>query len=322
MSDHETIEVVVHGMTRSSDRTLVLELRPVAPNAVLPAFEAGAHIDVHLGSLIRQYSLLGSDDETRGYRIGVLREQDGRGGSAAVHDSLRVGDQLRISAPRNTFPLEPSATHSVLIAGGIGLTPLVAMAEHLHRERASFELHAYSASEETLPLREHLADRPWAPRVRLHYSADGDSLRTRVPDAIASPQPGTMLYVCGPPGFIDAPVGYADVAGSPEEAVRVERFVLAEPVETTGASFTVIAASTGQEMGVGEEETIAEVLERNGFQVFLSCEQGICGSCITDVLDGIPDHRDEVQSPAEHASNTLINVCCSRSRTPTLTLDI
>ncbi len=252
----------------------------------------------------------------------MLREREGRGGSAAVHDALRVGDRVRISEPRNTFPLDSAAGHSVLLAGGIGLTPLVAMAERLHREGASFELHAYSASEETLPLREHLASRPWASRVQTHYSATGDSLRAGAPETIASPQPGAVLYVCGPPGFIDAAVAYAAAAGWPEEAVRTERFVLAEPVELSGAAFSVIAASTGQEMGVGEDETIAEVLERNGFQVFLSCEQGICGSCITDVLDGIPDHRDEVQSPAEHASNTLINICCSRSRTPTLTLDI
>lgn len=324
MSAHDTLEVVVHAMSIASERrpegTLLIELRAADPAEPLPPYQAGAHIDVHLGGLIRQYSLLGDPGQPGRYLIGVLRERESRGGSRAIHERLRVGDTLTISAPRNTFPLDESAGYTVLLGGGIGITPLVAMAERLDALGAPFEFHVYAADEASLPLAEHLAARPWAARVRRHYSAAGDSFRTAAPDAILDPPPGAAVYVCGPPAFIDAAV--ERTASWPEGAVHVERFALAEPVVTDGASFTVIAASSGQEMPVGEHETIAEVLERNGYEVFLSCEQGICGSCLTGVVAGIPDHRDEVQTAAEHAANTQINVCCSRARTPTLTLDI
>ncbi|HEY0246930.1 MAG TPA: PDR/VanB family oxidoreductase [Gryllotalpicola sp.] len=321
MSAPELIDVVVRRLTPAGERVLLIELRS-ADQTPLPLFEPGSHVDLHLGPFVRQYSLLSSDDDTERYLIGVLRERDGRGGSAAVHDTLRVGDRLRISPPRNTFPLDLAARHSVLVAGGIGITPLAAMAERLHREGASFELHVYSASEATLPLGEHLASRPWRDRVVTHFSASGDSFRGNAPVVVPWPAAGVALYLCGPLGLVASATSYASAAGWPQSAVHVERFERAEPVETGGEAFTVVAASTGQELSVGEEQTIAEVLERNGFEVSLSCEQGICGSCITRVLDGIPDHRDEVQTSAEHAANTQINICCSRSRTPVLTLDI
>ncbi len=322
MTGHDVVNVVVHQMTRASDRILLIELRPTAGDDLLPPFEAGAHIDVHLGALVRQYSLLGPAQDRHRYRIGVLRELAGRGGSAAIHDSVRVGDLLRISLPRNTFPMVSAIGHTVLLAGGIGVTPLVAMAERLHQAGESFELHVYSASERTSPLREYLAGRPWAERVWPHYSDTGDSFRTGPPAAVHAPAPGARLYVCGPAGFIDAATACAAAAGWPADAVHAERFAPAASVRTDGDSFAVIAASTGRRMEVGQDETIAQVLERNGFEVFLSCEQGICGSCLTGVLEGVPDHRDEVQSDAEHAANSQINICCSRARTATLTLDV
>ncbi len=323
-ASHELVDAVVHSMALAGDRVLLIELR--APTGELPGWQAGSHIDLHLSDsrgtpLIRQYSLLGSDADASRYLVAVLRERAGRGGSAAVHDRLRVGDRLRISAPRNTFPLA-AAARSLLVAGGIGITPMLAMADRLERDGADYELHAYSASMATMPLLEHAAGRPYAGRLVTHLSSTGDSMRAGAPPYLGAPGPGDALYVCGPPAFIDAVVGSAAAAGWPEESVHVERFELAEPLELTGDAFAVVAASTGLRMPVAEDETIAEVLQRHGFEVFLSCEQGICGSCITGVLDGIPEHRDEVQSAAEHAANTQINICCSRSRTPTLVLDI
>lgn len=322
MSASTLLDVVVERREPAGDRVLLIELRAADPAVPLPRFDAGSHIDLHLGELVRQYSLLGADDDPARYLIGVLRERAGRGGSAAVHDTLRVGERVRISPPRNTFPLDPGARHSVLVAGGIGVTPMIAMAERLHREGASFELHVYSSTSAAQPLREHVASRPWAGRVVAHHSAAGDSFRGNAPAVIPRPAPGLALYLCGPVGMIASATSFAAAAEWPRDAVHVERFERGEPLETAGDAFTVIAASTGQELPVGEQETIAEVLARHGYETFLSCEQGMCGSCITRVLAGVPDHRDEVQTPAEHAAGDRINICCSRSLTPVLELEI
>jgi vanillate O-demethylase ferredoxin subunit len=317
-----SLEAVVRRLEPAGERVLLIELGPADPSVPLPAFEAGAHIDLHVGPFVRQYSLLGSDDDPSRYLVGVLREPDGRGGSAAIHASLKVGDRLRISAPRNTFPLDLAAEHSVLVAGGIGVTPLVAMAERLHREGRSFELHVYSPTPGTLPLREHIASRPWHDRVVTHYSAEGDSFRGNAPDVIPRPAPSVAVYLCGPMGMIASATSFAAAVEWPRDAVHVERFERGEPLDTGGDAFTVVAASTGERLDIGEQETIAEVLDRHGYETFLSCEQGMCGSCITRVLAGIPDHRDEVQTAAEHSANTQINICCSRSLTPVLELDV
>ena len=314
-----TIPVVVHAQTLASARSLLIELRPV--EGELPRAEPGAHVDLHLatatGTVVRQYSLLDVTDPSR-YLICVQREPEGRGGSRHVHESLRVGDLLTISAPRSTFPVPEDVDHVVLVGGGIGLTPLLGIAGGLHERGVGFELHCYSRGE--LPLEEYLASQVYADRLRRHRSDLGDSLRaSRPPWSIT---PGTVVYACGPAGFLAAVRERAAAAGVPADRVHVERFVVEEPIDLGGAGFTVVAASTGERMAVDEGETIAEVLERCGYGVVLSCEQGICGSCLTGVVDGVPDHRDEVQTAAEHAANTQINVCVSRSWTPVLTLDL
>ncbi len=322
MSAADPLEVVVASRSPAGERTLLIELRAADPAIPLPSFDAGSHIDVHIDGFVRQYSLLGSDDDRARYLIGVLREHAGRGGSAAIHDRLAVGDRLTVSRPRNTFPLDLAARHSVLIAGGIGITPLAAMAERLHRDGASFELHVYSPSPATLPLREHLESRPWRDRVALHYSSRGDGFRGNAPTVIPRPAPGLAVYLCGPMGMIASATSFAGAVGWPRSDVHVERFERGQPLDAAGEAFTVVAASTGERLHVAEHETIAEVLIRHGYPTSLSCEQGICGSCIIPVLAGTPDHRDEVQTAAEHEADDRINVCCSRSRTPVLELAV
>ncbi|MFC8731812.1 PDR/VanB family oxidoreductase [Luteimicrobium sp. NPDC057192] len=321
MSAGELVDVVVGRITPDGERVVLVELLPAGPHP-LPPFEAGAHVDLHVGGFVRQYSLLGSDDDAGRYVVGVLRERAGRGGSAAVHDTVRSGDRLQVSVPRNTFGLDPEAEHSVLVAGGIGLTPLVAMAERLHREGRSFELHVFTWSAGTLPLGAHLASRPWRDRVVTHFSSAGDSFRGKAPAVVPRPRPGLALYVCGPLGLTASATACASALEWPRADVHVEHFERSAPVETGGDAFTVVAASTGTAMAVAGDETIAEVLRRHGYDVVLSCEQGICGSCLTGVVDGVPDHRDEVQTVDEHAANAQVNVCCSRSQTPTLTLAV
>lgn len=314
-----TLPVVVHAQTLASERALLVELRPV--DGELPPAAPGAHVDLHLptppGTVVRQYSLLDVTDPSR-YLICVQREPEGRGGSRHVHERLRVGDGLTISAPRSTFAVQDGAHHAVLLGGGIGLTPLLGMAGWLHAQGASFELHCYGRGR--LPLAEYVARQPYADRVCWHDSDAGDSLRQAAP--AWSITEDTVVYACGPAGFLDAVRKRAADAGLAADRVRVERFTAEEPADLAGDAFTVVAASTGERMAVADGETIAEVLERHGYDVVLSCEQGICGSCLTGVLDGVPDHRDEVQTAAEHAANSQINVCVSRARTPVLTLDV
>lgn len=313
------IDVVVHAQTLASSRTMLIELRPLA-GAVLPAAEPGSHIDVHLGSQIRQYSLIEIATPGR-YLVCVQHQPQGRGGSRYVFDRLRVGDRLRISAPRNTFALDGGAASTMLVAGGVGITPLLAMAERLCAEGRVFRLHAYARSRTEAPLAEYVATRPYADSVTWHLSEEGDSLRSGAPAWIATPDATSLtLYVCGPSGFTDAVRRHAIGAGVAEDAVHSERFAAEETVDTSGGAFTVIAASSGQRMPVPDGRTVAEVLEEHGYPVTLSCEQGICGSCVTSVLGGLPDHRDELLSETEHQDQMC--VCVSRAFTPELTLDV
>lgn len=314
-----SIDVVVHAQTLASSRTMLIELRPVA-GAVLPAAEPGAHIDLHLGAQIRQYSLL--DTATPGrYLVCVQHRPQGRGGSRYVFDRLRVGDRLRISVPRNTFSLDEDATSTLLVAGGVGITPLLAMAERLWADGRDFGLHAYARTREEAPLAEYVAGRPYAERVTWHLSEQGDSLRAGRPAWLEQVGPASSaLYVCGPAGFTDTVRHHALAVGVAEDAVHSERFTAEEPVDTSGETFTVVAASSGRRLSVPAGRTVAEVLEEHGYPVALSCEQGICGSCVTSVLGGRPDHRDEVLSDAEHQDQMC--VCVSRALTPELVLDV
>ncbi|WP_235734990.1 PDR/VanB family oxidoreductase [Nocardioides alcanivorans] len=315
-SSQDTIDVVVHAQRLASERSLLIELR-AGHGGLLPSADPGAHVDVHLGSLIRQYSLIDVSDPTR-YLVCVQHEPTGRGGSKLVHQRLRVGDRLRISHPRNNFGLHDGPHHAVLVAGGIGITPLLPMAETLEASGTSYELHCYSRG--PMPLREHIEQRAYAHRIVHHDTLIDDSLRAGPPKWTV--RDDTIVYACGPSGFLEAITAYAAAAGLAPEALRTERFGVSEPVDVTGGSFTVVAASTGQRMPVAQDQTIAHVLESHGYDVALSCEQGFCGACLVGVIEGVPDHRDEIQSDAEHAANTRINVCVSRSCTPELTLDI
>ncbi|MGJ0184666.1 PDR/VanB family oxidoreductase [Corynebacterium glyciniphilum] len=311
----------VHSMTRAGRDVVLIELHPTHDGAFPPA-TAGAHIDLHLGPVIRQYSLLGDPRDTARWLIAVKREEDGRGGSEVIHTQLRVGHTVEVTGPRNHFELQHptgGAGRTILLAGGIGATPLTAMAEQCAATGREFTLHCYASDADGLPLRDHLVARPWSPNIVEHLSNDGESLRSTdtLPQSYAD---GDDLYICGPAGFISRALELAESGRWPADAVHVERFAPTEQPDLTGDAFTVTVASTGASYPVAEHDTIAEVLAAHGVAVELSCEQGICGACLTGVVDGVPDHRDEVQSPDEHAANTQVTLCCSRSRTANLTL--
>lgn len=288
----------------------------------LPAFTAGAHIDVHLGgSLIRQYSLCNDPAERHRYCIAVLREPQSRGGSQAVHEQVQEGQTLTISEPRNHFPLVP-AKRTMLIAGGIGITPILAMARTLHAQGASFEMHYCGRSATRMAFLGELTDSPFKASVHIHADDGKGYAPFDAPAALDRPQPDTHLYVCGPGGFMGHVLETAKNTGWAEGQLHREYFAAA-PVDTSGdGSFELKLAKSGQSIEVPANKTALEVLLAQGFDIPFSCESGVCGTCLTRVIEGTPDHRDSYLTDAERAACNQFLPCCSRSKSPVLVLDI
>jgi vanillate O-demethylase ferredoxin subunit len=295
-----------------------------ADGAPLPAFEAGAHIDVRVApGIVRQYSLCNAPWERHRYQIGVLRTPDSRGGSAGLHERLRVGDPLCISAPRNHFPLVPQARNSLLLAGGIGVTPLISMAEQLAALGAPFELHYCTRSLARTAFRNRVRDSAYASQVRFHIGDGAVGSGLDLSACLARPEAGKHLYVCGPEGFMQAVLATARVQGWPDALVHTEFFSSANAAPKAGDEpFEVRLARTGRVVTVAADRSVAQALAEAGVEVLTSCEQGVCGTCLTRVLDGIPDHRDSYLSAGEQAANDQFTPCCSRSWSPVLVLDL
>lgn len=288
--------------------------------AELPAFSAGSHIDVHLpGGLTRSYSLCNPSSERHRYSLGVLKELAGRGGSQAVHASLQVGSALSISPPRNAFPLREDAPSSLLLAGGIGITPILCMAHRLHELGSDFRLHYAARSRRRAAFVEHLEGSAFSHRVSLQFDDAAGGMT--VGDAVAQATAATEIYVCGPAGFIDHVYALARERGI--EGARLHREYFAAPKgPATGDAFHVRLARRGIELPVPAGRTLLEVLRDADVEVPTSCEVGVCGACMTRVLNGQPDHRDEILSEGERSSGEWITPCCSRSLTPVLVLDL
>ena len=289
----------------------------------LPAFEPGAHLDIHVpGGLLRQYSLCNPANETHRYQIAVLRDPASRGGSEAMHDQLNEGDIVRISAPRNHFPLQAGVPHTLLMGGGIGITPVLCMAEQLGRTGGSFELHYCTRSPSRTAFHDTLRNGPFADKVQFHFDDGAPEQKLDIGAKLASCSPDTHLYVCGPKGFMDAVLGKARELGWPESRIHFEYFGAEVVHKADDGSFEVEVASSGKVITVGAEESIAAALAAAGVEVPLSCEQGVCGTCLTRVISGTPDHRDMYLTPAEQEQNDQILVCCSRSKSARLVLDL
>ncbi|WP_277372336.1 PDR/VanB family oxidoreductase [Pseudomonas sp. AA-38] len=315
------IEVIIRAMRLEAEGILGLEL-VAADGTPLPPFEAGAHIDLHLpNGLIRQYSLCNDPRERHRYRIAVLRDAASRGGSQAVHELLRIGQRLSISAPRNLFALDEQAPRSLLLAGGIGITPLLSMAWRLHALGADFALHQCVRSGKLAAFAERLASAPFAACTHLHCDDGASEQKLDLPALLAAEPAGSQLYVCGPNGFMDYVLDTARAQGWAEERLHREYFA-APAAESGGGAFTLRIASSGLELHVPEDRTALEVLEDAGFDIPVSCGQGICGTCLTRVVDGQPEHRDLFLSEEEKARNDQFTPCCSRSRSACLVVDL
>ncbi|WP_221796193.1 PDR/VanB family oxidoreductase [Oceanobacter mangrovi] len=319
------IDVEIRSVQRQSGRVNSYELVALSGQP-LPAATAGSHIDVHLPvsadkTLIRQYSLCQDGSDPAVYRLGIQREAESKGGSSYIHEHWKVGTRLQISTPRNLFELNPEATHSVLLGGGIGITPVMAMAWQLHAAGKSFELHYSVRSLADAAFIGELQQAPFASRVHVYLAEDNSRLDpSRV---LSKPGMTTHLYACGPIGYMDFIWEEAQALGWANSQLHREYFDAPEPqAESDETPFRVRLNQSGAEYDIPADQSVAEVLMAAGVDIPLSCEKGICGSCLTRVIDGIPDHRDLYQTEEEQAANDQFTPCCSRSKSPLLVLDL
>lgn len=282
----------------------------------LPPFTAGAHVDVSVAGTLRQYSLCNDPAGRDLYEIAVLREPASRGGSEAIHAGFQAGGRIRIGLPRNHFALRPGAGPVLLFGGGIGVTPMLAMAAELHAAGRAFSLHYCARSAAGMAFRERLAQAPYATRVALHLD-DGAAAQRLDPAAVLTAAgPQAQVYVCGPGGFIDWICTAAREAGLPAGQIHREIFAAPEtaaPDAGTVGGFEVEIASTGAVYAIGAEDSILDVLEAQGIEILRSCQQGICGSCVTRVLAGTPIHNDYVLTDEDRDEQGLFTPCCSRA---------
>lgn len=302
----------------AADDVLTLALVPIDGRSV-PPWEPGAHIDLVLpAGLTRQYSLCGEPSDRRRWKIAVLREHSGRGASQYVHDHLRAGDEVRVRGPRNRFPLVKAESY-VLIAGGIGITPILPMVRYLASTGADWHLHYGGKRRSSLAFRAEL-DRIGSHRVRI-YAEDETGL-INLQQALGSPAAKTAVYCCGPASLLDAVTGYC--SDWPANALHVESFA----PQTTGGSvgdsgtFEVELARSGVTVPVKPGVSILDAVEAAGIPVRWSCREGICGTCETKVLDGEVDHRDSLLTRAEREANDTMFICVSRARTRSLVIDL
>ena len=316
-----SIQVQVARKTREAEGIASFELVRVG-GGPLPAFSAGSHIDVHVpGGIIRQYSLCNDATESSRYRIAVLRDPASRGGSVGMHDAVNEGDVLEISEPRNHFPLQ-EAPRTLLLAGGIGVTPLLCMAQRMAHTGAAFDMHYCTRSAERTAFHAEIGAAPFAGQVHFHFDDGAAEQKLDLPALIATPEPGTNIYVCGPKGFIDHVVATAKAQGWPDAHVHLEYFGAAPVDHLADSAFEVKLASSGKIYTVPEGQSVTQALMAHGVEIMVSCEQGVCGTCITRVLEGTPDHRDLYFTDEEKAAGNEFTPCCSRSKTPLLVLDI
>lgn len=308
---------------RIDDRGNIARIRlvPEQGGAIVP-FDAGAHLDLYLPEigLWRQYSLCSDPAETGFYEIGVLKDPESRGGSVKVHETAVDGAVFTVEGPRNHFPLVEGAATTVLFGGGIGITPMIAMAKRLHAVGQDFTLHYCTRSESVTAFLDELKGCGFADKVVFHFD-DGDAAqRLDLTRDMPAPAENTHLYVCGPQGFMDWVIAGAEAAGHVSSHVHREYF--SADVELSGDGFEVECAQSGVTVTVGPDDTIAKALAKAGIKIEVKCEEGVCGTCLTDVLEGEIDHRDQFLTDEEREDGDVMCACCSRAKGPKLVLDI
>ncbi|KII27575.1 Vanillate O-demethylase oxidoreductase [Pseudomonas fluorescens] len=318
---HNWIEVRVASRSMEADNIVSLEL-VLASGDPLKSFSAGSHIDVELpNGMIRQYSLCNDSSQQHRYQIAVLLDPATRGGSASVHGDIKENQIIRISEPRQHFPLTP-AKHSILIAGGIGVTPILCMADHLKSSRADFEMHYCTRSLSATAFAQRIRSSAFSDRVHFHFDDGEPAQKFDIQAVLSAPNSDTHLYVCGPKGFMDFVIDSAKHLGWPDGQIHLEYFAGQSANSLENTNFQVKIFSTGQLFDIPADKSIVASLLENGVEISVSCEEGICGTCVTRVLEGVPDHRDLYFNEEEKEKNDQFTPCCSRSKTPVLVLDL
>lgn len=313
------IPVSVIGRNDEARDIISLKLTGTSTGA-LPVFCAGSHIDLELEpGLIRQYSICSDPSDRSHYRIAVLKDTQSRGGSIAVHERIRAGETIRISKPRNNFKLNEAAKYSLLLAGGIGITPLLAMAYRLSALGRNFDFHYCAKSRERCAFLGEIDRAKFAQQVIVHFDDGPAEQKIDLSGVISKVNGDAHVYVCGPRGFIDNALSYCRPQ-IPETNIHVEHF--GAEIDLDHEPFTVYAKRSDKLIQVQPGETILVAMEKVGIAVAKACESGVCGTCVTRVLSGTPEHHDMVLTDEEKAENTQIAVCCSTSKSRRLDLDI
>jgi vanillate O-demethylase ferredoxin subunit len=319
-SAENTIEVQVQAITKEAETIHSFELRAAGPMP-LPPFTAGAHVEVHMKEhLARSYSIANDPGETDRYVIAANREEAGRGGSSFMHSQVRVGQILRITAPRNNFELFENAGHTVFVAGGIGITPVLSMIARLDRIGKPWTLHYCGRDRKSMAYLDLLeAKKRLGADVRLHVDSETGGKFLDIARVVAEAPADSHFYCCGPKPMLQA--FEAATSGLPEERVHLEYFTAKGEAALQGG-FVIELARSRKTLDVPAGKSILDTLLDADVFVDYSCKEGICGSCRVTVLDGVPDHRDSVLSDKEHQANDLMLVCCSGARSPRLVLNL
>ena len=314
--DEVDLRLTISRREEVADGVVALELRR-PDGALLPAWGPGAHLDLTVGpGVVRQYSLCGDPADRAVWRIAVLREPAGRGGSERVHEQLHAGDVVDVRGPRNHFALEPAQRY-VFVAGGIGITPILPMVGVAAATGAQWELHYGGRTAATMAFREELAAH--GSSVRLYPEDEVGLLPLEA--VLGAVGEGTAVYCCGPEPLLRAVE--AACADRPVLALHVERFAPKDQgAPLLSAAFEVDLAASGLTLTVPPDRSILELVEEAGVEVLSSCREGTCGTCETDVLEGEVDHRDSLLTEAEQAANETMFICVSRAACPRLVLDL
>lgn len=315
------VDMMVHAVTREAKAVHSFDLRPL-DGGLLPPFTAGAHIDLHLpNGLVRSYSLVNAPSERHRYLVAVSRDAKSAGGSRFLFEQAMVGETIKIGLPRNNFALVEGAPEVVLVAGGIGITPLYCMIQRLEEIGASWRLFYGARERASAAFRVELEKLESAKPGRVHFNFDlEDGRLLDVTEAVASAKLDVHLYCCGPVPMLEA--FKAATAWRPPETVHLEYFAAPKQVAPSGDSFTVTVASSGQTYEIPKGRTILDVLVDKGVYAASSCRAGVCGACEVGVLSGVPDHKDYVLSDAERAANKKMMICVSGSKSANLLLEL
>jgi len=318
MNEGQKIEVRLTAIRYAARDINLFEFSRIGGGS-LPAAAPGAHIDLHLpGNLVRQYSLVEAGDDLAAYTVGIKRDAHSRGGSSFVFDRLKVGDVLAISPPRNHFRLEEAAPASILVAGGIGITPIHAMMRRLSEIGRPWKLHYACRSRADLPDFGMLSELS-AEQFHLHVDDESPGTFLDLDAVVAAAPPGAHLYCCGPAPMLSA--FEKATAALPADRVHVEHFTAREAGQSS-RDFVVRLSRSNREFTVPAGKTILGVLRAAGLNVAFSCEEGVCGACETAVLSGIPEHHDSILTAAERARNDTMMICCGGARSDLLVLDL